>query len=194
MIERTLRENAAAIARITPKPRKALEVGALPSKFCILSTPEASGIDERIGLNLTEFGDAPGGVKVVAGDARKMPFDDGEFDLVVCASTLEHIPQFWLAVAEMHRVLAPGGTLLVSTPGYRVVKNESRVHGLARRLRLPDLLQRGTFTMRVHDHFDYYRFSEDSYREVVLGDLEDQRIWSIMMPPRIFGTARKPAA
>jgi SAM-dependent methyltransferase len=58
---------------------------------------------------------------------RAMPFADEHFDLVVSNSTLEHIPGFWLAVAEMHRVLAPGGYLLVATPGYRRLRGESRL-------------------------------------------------------------------
>jgi SAM-dependent methyltransferase len=192
MIDRTLRENARVVQGLSARPRRALEVGALPSRFCVLSSPEAADIHERIGLNLNESGTAPGGVVVHAGDARAMPFDDAHFDLIVCASTLEHIPDFWKAVAEMHRVLAPGGTLVVSTPGYRRYRGELRLQRLAARLRLPDVLQRGTVTMRVHDSRDYYRFSEDSYREVIMAGLEHVSVWSIMTPPRIYATGRKP--
>jgi ubiquinone/menaquinone biosynthesis C-methylase UbiE len=143
-------------------------------------------------LNLNESGSAPGGVLVHAGDARAIPFDEGYFDLVICASTLEHIPDFWRAVSEMHRVLAPGGTLLVSTPGYRRYRGELRLQRLAARLHLPDVFQRGTVAMRVHDSRDYYRFSEDSYREVIMAGLEHVAVWSIMTPPRIYATGRKP--
>src|SRR4051812_4494471 len=100
MIDRTLRENVRAVQALKARPRRALEVGALPSRFCVLSTPQAADIDERVGLNLNEPGTAPGGVVVHAGDARAMPFPDGHFDLIICASTLEHIPQFWEAVRE----------------------------------------------------------------------------------------------
>ncbi|OWY59043.1 hypothetical protein B7486_76700 [cyanobacterium TDX16] len=132
-------------------------------------------------------------MKVQRGDARALPWPDGHFDLVVSASTLEHIPDFWVAVDEMKRVLAPGGTLLVSTPGYTTHRGERPVHRAAKLLRLPDVLVRGTITMRVHDAADYYRFSEDAYREVLLAGLDDIRVWQIMVPARIFGCGMKPA-
>lgn len=49
-------------------------------------------------------------------DACKMDIPNDSFDLIVCNSVLEHIPKFWLAVAEMQRILAPGGIVWVSVP------------------------------------------------------------------------------
>jgi ubiquinone/menaquinone biosynthesis C-methylase UbiE len=48
------------------------------------------------------------------GDARQLPFADGEFDMVAAIETLEHIPDPALVVAEMARVA--GSHLLVSVP------------------------------------------------------------------------------
>jgi 2-polyprenyl-3-methyl-5-hydroxy-6-metoxy-1,4-benzoquinol methylase len=48
------------------------------------------------------------------GDARHLPYSDGEFDLVSAIETLEHIPDPESVVAEMSRVAA--GNLLVSVP------------------------------------------------------------------------------
>jgi ubiquinone/menaquinone biosynthesis C-methylase UbiE len=47
------------------------------------------------------------------GDAQQLPFDDASFDTVVCALGLCTIPGPAAAVAEMHRVLRPGGRLLL---------------------------------------------------------------------------------
>lgn len=47
------------------------------------------------------------------GDAERLPFVDASFDTVVCALALCTIPDPAAAVAEMHRVLVPGGTLLL---------------------------------------------------------------------------------
>jgi Methylase involved in ubiquinone/menaquinone biosynthesis len=47
------------------------------------------------------------------GDAESLPFADGTFDTVVCALGLCSIPRPAVAVAEMARVLRPGGTLLL---------------------------------------------------------------------------------
>ena len=50
------------------------------------------------------------------GDALSLPFADGEFDRVVAAEVLEHIPADVEAIAELVRVLRPGGTIAVSVP------------------------------------------------------------------------------
>ena len=47
------------------------------------------------------------------GDAERLPFDDASFDTVVCALSLCTIPDPTAAIAEMYRVLVPGGTLLL---------------------------------------------------------------------------------
>jgi ubiquinone/menaquinone biosynthesis C-methylase UbiE len=47
------------------------------------------------------------------GDAEQLPFDDASFDTVVCTLSLCSIPDPATAVAEMNRVLVPGGTLLL---------------------------------------------------------------------------------
>jgi ubiquinone/menaquinone biosynthesis C-methylase UbiE len=47
------------------------------------------------------------------GDAEHLPFDDAAFDTVICALALCTIPGPAAAVAEMQRVLAPGGRLLL---------------------------------------------------------------------------------
>ena len=61
--------------------------------------------EERLG--------APG-VKLEA-DAP-LPFGDNEFDLVLCAETLEHVRDVQLMLSEIRRVLRPGGRLGVTTP------------------------------------------------------------------------------
>ena len=47
------------------------------------------------------------------GDAEHLPFADGSFDTVVCALGLCSIPHPDRAIAEMARVLVPGGSLLL---------------------------------------------------------------------------------
>jgi SAM-dependent methyltransferase len=47
-----------------------------------------------------------------------LPFRDGEFDLVLCAETLEHVRDVQLLLSEVRRILRPGGTLALSTPAY----------------------------------------------------------------------------
>jgi SAM-dependent methyltransferase len=49
-------------------------------------------------------------------DAAELPFADGSFDVVVCTEVLEHLFAPQIAVAELRRVLRPGGTLIVTVP------------------------------------------------------------------------------
>ena len=57
-------------------------------------------------------------VQPVQGDSERLPFADGCFDFVTCANSFHHYPHQERAVAEMHRVLRPGGRLLI-VDGYR---------------------------------------------------------------------------
>jgi ubiquinone/menaquinone biosynthesis C-methylase UbiE len=50
-----------------------------------------------------------------------LPFGDGEFDLVLCAETIEHVRDLQLLLSEARRVLSPGGTLAVTTPATRAL-------------------------------------------------------------------------
>ncbi len=52
-------------------------------------------------------------VDLHTGDAEALPFDDAVFDTVVCALSLCTIPDPATAIAEMRRVLVPGGRLLL---------------------------------------------------------------------------------
>ena len=57
-------------------------------------------------------------VQPVQGDSERLPFADGSFDVVTCANSFHHYPNQGRAVAEMHRVLRPGGRLML-IDGYR---------------------------------------------------------------------------
>jgi SAM-dependent methyltransferase len=48
------------------------------------------------------------------GDLLRLPADDGAFDIVVCGLALAHVADLDAAVAELGRVLAEGGRLVVS--------------------------------------------------------------------------------
>jgi SAM-dependent methyltransferase len=54
--------------------------------------------------------------KVVRGDIVSLPFPDASFDAVIVAEVLEHIPDDVRAMAEITRILKPGGRLAVTVP------------------------------------------------------------------------------
>jgi len=64
----------------------------------------------------------------VTADSQKLPFQSGQFDLIVCSEVIEHIPHPEIMVGEFHRLLHLGGSLIITTP------NWISFYGLARRL------------------------------------------------------------
>lgn len=53
---------------------------------------------------------------VLRGDATRLPFPDATFDVVITSEVLEHITDDTAAIAEMVRVLRPGGRFAASVP------------------------------------------------------------------------------
>lgn len=99
--------------------RPVLEVG------CGLGT-DLAGLARR-GLDVTGIDVAPSVValarehlrhyglpgRVLVGDAHALGFQDGTFDVVYSSGVLQHVPDIRHAVAEIHRVLRPGGLAVV---------------------------------------------------------------------------------
>jgi len=46
------------------------------------------------------------------------PFDDDEFDEIICRHVIEHVPDVLKFVAELHRITKPRGILRIVTPHY----------------------------------------------------------------------------
>ena len=78
---------------------------------------ELAGVLELFGA-MKDAGEVPEGAEadVKQGDALSLPFADGEFDRVIASEVLEHIPDDTRAIAELVRVLRPGGTMAVTVP------------------------------------------------------------------------------
>ena len=78
---------------------------------------ELAGVLEIFGA-MRDQGEVPLGAEadIKQGDALAMPFADEEFDRIVASEVLEHIPDDETAIAELVRVLRPGGTIAVTVP------------------------------------------------------------------------------
>jgi SAM-dependent methyltransferase len=59
----------------------------------------------------------PAALGLAAGDATKLPFDDAAFDVVVAVTVLCFVPSPREAVAEIARVLVPGGRAVIAELG-----------------------------------------------------------------------------
>ena len=90
---------------------------------------------ERVGLDpLAEpyrelMGDGSA-MRLVAGIGEHMPFADDSFDVVASLNSLDHVDDLGRVVAEVKRVLDPGGTLIVLTDvGHRARVTEPQTFG-----------------------------------------------------------------
>jgi len=75
--------------------------------------------------------------KFALGDVERLQFASGTFNAVVCMGVLEYLPRYSRALAEMCRVLVPGGVLVLTVPnrasayhvasaGYRALRSLER--------------------------------------------------------------------
>jgi len=96
------------LAQLPSKDLKVLDVGGRIQPYRILI---ADRIRQYIAvdLRLTALVD-------VIGNAEHLPLRAAHFDLVICTQMLEYVPEPASAVAEIFRVLKPGGMFLLSVP------------------------------------------------------------------------------
>jgi len=82
----------------------------------------ATGVRRAVGLDLSPamiarartLASGIGNVEFLAGDVSgQLPFSDGEFTAVLCTTAFHHFPRKPDTIAEMSRVLAPGGRLVI---------------------------------------------------------------------------------
>jgi SAM-dependent methyltransferase len=95
---------------------EALDVGCGEGRFCRLMRQagiKAVGIDPTAALIEEARRRDPSG-RYEIGRAEELPFASGRFDLVVSYLSLIDIPDFRAAIAEMNRVLKPGGVVLIA--------------------------------------------------------------------------------
>lgn len=84
---------------------------------CDLALEELAKVREIYGVMEVE-GETPAGVSasVACADATLLPYPDDSFDRVIASEVLEHIPDDDAALAELSRVLRPGGSIAVTVP------------------------------------------------------------------------------
>jgi SAM-dependent methyltransferase len=77
---------------------------------------------------------------VVRATVPPLPFPDGRFQLVTALDVIEHVDDDAGALAEIRRVLAPGGRAFITVPAYRFLwGNQDRIAHHKRRYVAPEL-------------------------------------------------------
>ena len=110
-IERALRRRAAGGART------AVEVGPGSGVYLSLMAElfdevTATDVEEAFLARAREID----GVRVVLDDVTRSDLPARSFDVVLCSEVIEHVPDPAAALRGLRRLLAPGGTLVLSTP------------------------------------------------------------------------------
>jgi SAM-dependent methyltransferase len=102
-----------AVAKSLPGAGHVLEIGA----YRVAGQGELADLRALfpgrpyVGLDMR-----PGPGVDVVGDAAALPFPDASQGTVLCLETLEHVFDLRTALAQIERVLAPGGVFVASTP------------------------------------------------------------------------------
>jgi SAM-dependent methyltransferase len=101
-------------------PRRVLEVGGGPGELSERMQGELDAEVSYVDLSprMVELA-RERGVDAQVGDVQSLPFEDGTFDTVVAAWMLYHVPEIDRGLAEIARVLRPGGALVAVTNSVR---------------------------------------------------------------------------
>jgi len=97
------------------------------------------------------------GLPVEQADATALPFPDASFDTVVCFKVLAHIPDVRRAVAEMCRVVRPGG--VVAAEFY----NRDSLRRLVKRVKRPSRIAEGVSDEDVYTRYDSLADMKDCF-------------------------------
>jgi len=111
----------AAINRWGAGARRSLEIGPgsgvyLPALAAVASEVVGMDIEDAYLDHLRPIEQDHSHLRLVHDDILGSSFPDDYFDLILCSEVIEHIADSRRAFAEMRRLLAPSGVLILSTP------------------------------------------------------------------------------
>ena len=69
-----------------------------------------------LSMEMLRVSQRKGGLRPVCGQSERLPFPESSFDCVVMIDALHHVIDQAASAAEMWRVLAPGGSILIQEP------------------------------------------------------------------------------
>jgi SAM-dependent methyltransferase len=115
------------------RPRQILEVGGgegeLAERIVGRLGAELVGVDQSERMVEIQRGK---GIDARVGDVQELPFGEAEFDLAIAAWMLYHVPDVDRALAEVGRVLRPGGRLVAVTNSRDHLQELTDLAGLTR--------------------------------------------------------------
>ncbi|MDJ0849848.1 MAG: class I SAM-dependent methyltransferase [Myxococcota bacterium] len=155
----------ATLAGLRLGPRRVLDLGCgVGANLALLGGlyPSARivGIDlEPSALRFCRLGS---GASLCQSDAARLPFASGSFDLVAALDALEHMRDDEATLRELHRVCAPGGSLLLTVPAFPAlwgnVDEQGHHHRRYRRAELTRRVEGAGFSLRLVRFFNFLLF------------------------------------
>jgi len=134
-----------------------LEIAPGPGYFCIelakLGAYQITGLDiSKSFVEIARKNAAESGLRIDfrQGNASAMPFEGGTFDFTFCQAAFKNFTEPVKAIAEMHRVLRPGGTAVIvdlrrdASP--EEIEHEIKGMGLRR---MDEVITRWTFKLML---------------------------------------------
>lgn len=100
-------------------------------------------------------------VELKIGDSEKLPWEENNFDLVICTDSFHHYPEPKRVLSEMKRVLEPKGRLLIGDPWM-----------------IPPLRQISNLLLKYGNSGDYKIYSKAEICELLLASGFNSIKWS----------------
>jgi 2-polyprenyl-6-hydroxyphenyl methylase / 3-demethylubiquinone-9 3-methyltransferase len=107
--------------KLEPKGLKVLDVGCggglLSEQFAAISC-DVTGVDRSLpSLNaaIAHANKTGLNIRYMESKGENLPFEDAQFDVVCCCDVLEHVDDLDVVIAEISRVLKPGGVFFFDT-------------------------------------------------------------------------------
>lgn len=97
-------------------PAKHLDVGAGSGELIRRLTARFKLESQACDFHTERFSIPEIEIKKVNLNNQPIPFPDAQFDVVTCSEVIEHLENFRALLREAHRVLKPGGVLVLTTP------------------------------------------------------------------------------
>jgi 2-polyprenyl-3-methyl-5-hydroxy-6-metoxy-1,4-benzoquinol methylase len=158
-----LRMLAAHLPRLAGGPLRLLDVGT--GTGALLRHLERFGEVHAVDVEAeaVRFSHLRGATSVRLYDGTTLPYDDASFDVVTAFDVLEHVPDDSVVLAEMLRVLRPGGTLMVMVPAFPFLwgRQDEISHHYRRYLRsgLGEQVRRAGFQLERLSYFNTLLFA-----------------------------------
>lgn len=134
-IEQLLDRRLARFAR----GARALDVGCgtgfnvgrlLERGFAVTGVEPSSGMRERATRDNPR-------AEIIDGDAAALPFEDCRFDVVICIEVIRYLADPAAALAEMQRVLAPGGLAFITAAPALSLNGYAVINQVTSRVKIP---------------------------------------------------------